>query len=63
MSETTRQREAVARLTTFCEGMINGGKLPGATEAALRLHVNAACSAFGMAPVYDRTAREETTCA
>jgi hypothetical protein len=54
MSETTRQREAVARLTTFCERLIRDGKLPGAAEAELRLHTNAACAAFNMAPVYER---------
>lgn len=59
-AETNRQREAVARLTTFCECIISAGQLPGATECELRLHVNAACSAFNMAPVQDRATREET---
>lgn len=58
--ETTRQREAVARLTTCCERIIQGAKLPGALEAELRLHTNAACSAFDMLPVYDRTTARET---
>lgn len=56
MVETTRQREAVARLTTFCERLIEAGKLPGALEAELRLHTNAACAAFDMPQVYERNA-------
>lgn len=54
MPENNRQREAVARLTTFCERLIQARQLPGALEAELRLHTNAACAAFNMAPVHER---------
>lgn len=54
MPETNRQREAVARLTTFCERIIQGGKLPGAQECELRLYVNQVCNAFDMATVQER---------
>ena len=49
-----QQREAVARLCTYCETIIWRGKLPMLDEMNLRIFVNEACSAFGMAPVYDR---------
>lgn len=52
--ETNPQREAVARLTTFCERLIHGGKLPGAQECELRLYVNQVCNAFDMATVQEK---------
>lgn len=50
----TKQREAVANLTTYCERMIARGKLPMLDEVNLRSFVNEVCAAFDMAPVYDR---------
>lgn len=54
MSESNQQREAVARLTTFCERLIQAGQLPAQLEAELRVHTNAACDAFNMVPVHER---------
>jgi hypothetical protein len=54
MAETTQQREAVARLTTYCERLIAKGALSENQELALRQHVNNACTAFNMAPVQER---------
>lgn len=48
------QREAVARLTTYCERMIARGQLPTLDEMNLRVFVNNTCAAFGMALVQDR---------
>ena len=48
------QREAVARLTTYCERMIQRGKLPMLDEINLRTFVNEVCNAFDMALVQDR---------
>lgn len=53
-NETNQQREAVARLASFCELLIVGGKLSGAQEWELRLYVNATCAAFNMVPVQER---------
>lgn len=50
-AETNRQRTAVARLTTYCECLIQSDKLSALTELNLRRLVNEACSAFDMAPV------------
>jgi hypothetical protein len=51
---TATQREAVAKLATYCERMIQRGKLPLLDEMNLRTFVNEACTAFNMAPVQDR---------
>lgn len=51
---STEQREAVARLTTYCERMISRGQLPALDETNLRVFVNKTCTAFGMALVQDR---------
>ena len=48
------QRAAVARLTSYCEQMIERGKLPALDEMNLRYFVNETCTAFDMAPVRDR---------
>lgn len=47
-------REAVAKLCTYCERMIQRGQLPILDEMNLRNFVNEACAAFDMAPVYER---------
>lgn len=47
------QREAVARLVTQCERMIQRGGLPMNDEVVLRTLVNLACNAFDMAPIQD----------
>lgn len=49
--ETNQQREAVARLTTYCEQMIARGKLPALDETNLRAFVNETCAAFEMEKV------------
>lgn len=51
---TGRQREAVAKLTTYCEALIQRGKLPMLDEVNLRNFVNETCAAFDMAPIYER---------
>jgi hypothetical protein len=48
------QRAAVARLTSYCERIIERGKLPALDEMNLRYFVNETCTAFDMAPVQDR---------
>lgn len=50
----SEQREAVARLTSYCERMIERGSLPALDELNLRNFVNQTCTAFGMALVRDR---------
>lgn len=52
------QREAVARLTTYCENLISRGRLPQLDELNLRTFVNETCTAFGMAPVRDSYERD-----
>lgn len=47
------QREAVARLTTFCERLISSGDLSPTNVINLRTFVNITCNAFDMAPVQD----------
>lgn len=54
MQNPSAQREAVARLVTQCERMIQSGLLPERDELNLREYVNAACSEFEMAPVASR---------
>jgi hypothetical protein len=52
------QREAVARLTTYCERMIRAGEVSPKHELHLRTLVNLACTAFDMAPVIDDFERD-----
>lgn len=47
------QREAVARLTTACESIIQRGLLDTDEEFALRTYTNVVCNAFDMAPVQE----------
>lgn len=51
---TSDQRLAVARLTTYCEIIITRGLLPMEKEIALRALVNSTCNAFDMAEVKER---------
>lgn len=48
------QREAVARLTTYCETLISRGVLSEDKEIYLRALVNTTCEAFDMATVAER---------
>lgn len=52
------KRESVAKLTTYCERMIQRGQLPALDELNLRIFVDATCSAFEMAPVQDSFERD-----
>lgn len=47
------KRESVAKLTTYCERMIQRGQLPALDEVNLRTFVDETCAAFDMAPVQD----------
>ncbi len=47
------KREAVARLTTACESIIQRGLLDAEEELALRTFTNVVCNAFDMAPVQE----------
>ncbi len=53
-TNTSDQRLAVARLTTYCEIIITRGLLPIDKEIALRALVNSTCNAFDMASVAER---------
>jgi hypothetical protein len=53
-----QKREAVAKLCTYAEGIIQRGKLPELDETNLRFFVNEACSAFDMVPCQDRLETE-----
>lgn len=54
------QRIAVANLASYCEKMIERGKLPALDEMNLRYFVNETCAAFDMALVQDRTRANQT---
>lgn len=45
------QRTSVARLTSYCERLIQSGRLEAMTELNLRHFVNDTCAAFDMCPV------------
>lgn len=53
------QRIAVAELVTFCQQLIERGRLPEKDEVNLRYFVNETCTAFDMALVQDRASAEE----
>lgn len=55
---TSQQREAVARLVTYCDCLIQRGKLPSLDELNLRHFTNEVCAAFDMAPCEDRLEAE-----
>lgn len=59
MPETSQQRTALARLTSYCERLIQSGKLAAITELNLRYFVNETCAAFDMAPVQNNVSLDD----
>lgn len=54
MNNPSFQREAVARLTTYCEKLAQSGSLSFDQELQLRALTNITCTAFDMATVVER---------